>query len=268
MDDSLFYDRPEDQDPLNSQSQGYAPSVNPSPLSGAGQQEAPIWESFVTNTVAKRYNKENVAREQAELRDAAYRERQANRAPTFKGINGKLIARNGRQTSVLDPTQYVNDPLAGSEAKRALWDAEVQANRKAANEARFNLSNPEFQARKLKKEEREAIEAEAYGLQESDPSHVELKAKLVADTEFPAQKQQIAQDAWDKEARARAIEAQDPETWWHRRNAPSYEEERDAKIAGAQETRAGAEAARAAAAQRKAEIQQKLIQGVDGRQKH
>lgn len=182
----------------------------------------PVWEQFSTSTVAIENNREVVAAEHEAQRNASLMRREERRAAsgTYRGANGKLIYKApGQRAQLLDPEQYADHPEAGPEARKSLWDREIRSNREQAQSIGLQLSNPAFHAQGLAKKDREAIEAEGSMLQESDPRHVELKRQLMADDDYQKTKAQLAQEAWNRKARAQEVEAAGPDAWWSSRQA-------------------------------------------------
>ncbi len=263
-----FRQKPQSSVPVG-QSQG-AVDARPSELSGTVapiQRPAPVWKTFVQNSEFQEANRAGIAAEQQQMREAARPKRAGSSTGNiFKGVNGRLIHKApGAKPVEYDANEWVDDPEAGPEARKSLWDREIRSAREEAEMTNLELSNPAFNARGLSKTEREAIEAEGSMLQETDPRHVELKSKLVADTEYQTQKQEMAQRAWNAKARAAQTEVMDPESWWQSRQAqpaPTPTEQRQATVATAQDAQAQAQAADDAAGADLKAIEGKLMGGV------
>ena len=134
MDDtSPFSDKDPSQVATGADSAAVDP--NPSPQSGriAATLGRPVWEQFVTNSVARENNQGIVQAEQSyqtrtgmDNRQAEYDSRQAERIAArnskeiWKGSNGKLIHKIGDSSEFLDPCDYVDHPVAGTEVTLSL----------------------------------------------------------------------------------------------------------------------------------------------------
>lgn len=262
----LFRSKPLDSVPTGQSQQ--AVDADPSPLSGGApiQRPAPVWKTFVQNSEFQEANRAGIAAEHQQMRAA--RRTSTGQGDIFKGVNGKLIHKApGAKPVEYDANDWTDDPIAGPEARKSLWDREIRTSRQEAEANNLELANPAFHARELAQKDREAIEAEGSMLQETDPRHAELKSKLIADDEYRTRKQELAQKAWNAKARAAQLESMDPESWWAERQsqpAPTPTEQRQATVQAAQDTQAQGQAADDQAAVRTQEINAKLQGGVTG----
>ena len=256
MDDSIFRQKGADQFPRGIENQ--AVDANPSELSGSTSVTRPVWEKFLTNTVAQENNQAAVRAENDLIHSAN------QMGESWKGADGKLLRKVGRQSEMLDAEAFTDHPVAGPEARKSLWDREVRTWRKDAQDAAFALRDPSFHAGAMTDKEREDALAEGSMLQETDPRHVELKSKLRADDDYRARKAELAQRSFDSEAKARELESTDPESWWSSRPVAKPSEQRAAVVADAQSRAGQADAASNSAAEEMAGIDAKLAQGVRG----
>lgn len=259
--ENLFSQKSPDQVPTG-QDQS-AVDANPAPSQTVATR--PVWEKFVTNTVATQHNQAAVQAENDLTRQASFDNRHAAQTPEiWKGADGKLLRKVGRQSEVLDAADFVDHPTAGAEARKSLWDREIRTAKRESSDAAFQLRDPAFHAQGLAEKDRKDIETEGSMLPETDPRHVELKQKLIADDAYQAQKKDLAQKSWDSEARALELEATDPETWWQSKRTAEINANRQPIVADAQAQHAQADQAAASAEQEHAAITAQLAQGVTG----
>lgn len=241
-----------------------AVGANPAPRPPI-QPPAPIWKSFVQNSEFEKANKSAIAAEQQQMRAEDSRARQGD---IFRGKNGLLVHKAPGQRAVgYDANEWTDHPIAGPEARKSLWDKEIRTNRQEAEETSLRLQNPAFHAQELKDKDREDMLAEGKWLQQTNPRHIELKAKLAADDDYRTQKADMSQRAWDAKARASRLESMDPEAWWQERQAqpaPTQTEQRQATVQSAQAKQAEAKAADDSWATDFKSINDKLIGGVTG----
>ena len=274
MDDpSLFRQKGSGQVPVGQSQEAF--DSDPSEQSGANNARigTPVWKSFVVNKAFQEANQAGIQAEQNQISQANYANRRASRAaasssfddnsePVFKGSNGRLIRKAGRQIEELNPDDWADDPIGGAEARKSLWGREIETSKQAASDAAFQIRDPAFHAQALAKQDREDMEAEGHLLQESDPRHAVLKSKLVADSDYQKRKAELAQSAWDHGARARELEASDPETWWQNRDQPTASQRRQTANAEAQAGQAQADAAEQDATREAAALQAEMQKGV------
>lgn len=235
---------------------------NPSEESGTNVRiGTPVWEKFVTNTVAKANNRAAVQAENDIIHSA---QRQSRMGETWKGADGKLLRKVGKQSEILDAADFTDHPVAGPEARKSLWDREVRTWRKDAKDAAFALRDPSFRVGAMTDKEREDALSEGSMLQETDPRHIELKSKLRADDEYRARKAELAQRSWDSEAKARELENTDPESWWQQKKTAEINANRQPIVQDAQEQHAQADQAAASAEEEHAAITAQLAKGVTG----
>jgi len=124
MDDSsLFRQKAPNSVPVGQDQQ--AVDANPSERSGTRIRiGTPVWERFVTNTVAVENNREAVAAENEQIRqaEAINRQNRQQARPIFRGAKGKLIRSIGGRGEELDPEQWATDPEVGPIARKSLWE--------------------------------------------------------------------------------------------------------------------------------------------------
>lgn len=240
----------------------------PSEQSGTITSAVPVWRKYVANKEFAENNREAIAAENDAERQAQSQVRQAasdaNRnRPIFKGANGKLIRKVGRQVDELDPEQFAEDPDAGAEARKSLWDREVKTAKRQAQDISFQLRDPAFHALELPKKDREDAEAALSVLEPDDPTRAEFQRKVDYDNAYQEQKRTLSQKSYDLEKSARDLESVDPDSWWQARKQPQPTEAeiRQQQVTGAQAGRQEADAMDAAAAQHEAQIREKLANG-------
>jgi len=264
---SLFRQKPSSNTPRG-QDQSAVDAV-PSEQSGTRTVATrPVWEKFVTNTVAQENNRAVVQAENDLIRKAEQSNRTAESAVKWGGGNGRLFRKEGRNIEEFDAEQYGDDPEVGVFARKSIWDKDK---RKAAADyeaASLALQNPSFKGKdkELSKKARADIEAESKFLQESDPRHVELKAKLVADTEYQTRKAELENQAYQSKVRAFQIEQTDPDSYWQSRKqqagAPSPADLRAEAVQASQSLREEAEAADQSAVVEEQALRGEMSQGV------
>lgn len=265
--DNTFSQKSPDQVPVGQEQE--AVDAVPSEQSGTNVQiGTPVWKSFVQNQAFQDANREGVQAEREQMRQADEQNRRAashvEKPEIWKGANGKLLRKSGGQNQLLNPVDFVDHPVAGPEARKSLWDKSIRDDKKEASDAAFMLRDPEFHAQGLAEKDRKDIEAEGSVLAETDPRHIELKQKLIADDAYKAKKAELGQLSWDREARARQTESTDPETWWQNKKTEGINANRQSIVADAQAQHAEADVARASADQEHAGITAQLAQGVKG----
>jgi N12 class adenine-specific DNA methylase len=243
--------------------------ANPSEQSGTNvRMGAPVWKQFVVNKAFQEANQAGIQAERDQMRMAEAGNRRASRpgygVPMFKGGGGKLIRVLGGRGEELDPEEWTNDPEAGPIARKSLWDREIKTAKREASDSAFRLKDPAFHAKSLKDKDREDFLAEGDGLAETDPRHIELKAKLKADDEYRAEKDRLAKHSYDREAYARQLEETDPETWFQNRSQPTAADSRAALVAETQAKRSEVTAADNSAADEGRQIRAEFAQGVKG----
>lgn len=243
-----------------------AEDANPSEQSGFNAQIAPpVWKQFVNNKAYQEANAGAIDAEQAQQREA--RRSSSATDPTAEvwgGSAGRLFRKVGRQTEEVNPEDAIDHPAAAPFARKALWEREISGAKSEASTYDLALQNPAFHARALPAKQREDMLAEGSMLAETDPRHAELKKKLVDADAYDAEKQSMAQKAWDAKARARMLESTDPETWWQNRGQTTAADQRAATIKSANSQHAEADAADQSAADEAAGIRAKLSQGMKG----
>ena len=261
---SFFRQKPQNSTPIGQGQE--AVDATPSELNAPIQRPAPVWKTFVQNSEFQEANRAGIAAEHQQMRAA--RRTSTGQGDIFKGVNGRLIHKaRGAKPVEYDANEWTDDPIAGPEARKALWDREIRTSREEAEMTNLELANPAFHAQEVKDKDREAMLAEGSMLAETDPRHVKLKSKLKADDDYRAKKADMAQRAWNAKARAAQLETMDPEAWWQERQAqpaPAPSEQRQATVAAAQDTAAQGHAADQQAAARDQEITAKLQGGVSG----
>jgi len=266
MDDSPFAEK--DPSAIAEGADVTAGDANPSPQSGGiTGVTRPVWEKFVSNTVAQENNRAAVAAENDLIRQTNYDNRQAMKAPPaeiWKGAQGKLIHKVGRQSEMLDPTDYVDHPIAGGEARKSLWQRDVKDAKTVAQGYADQLADPVLKAKKMKQSDYDNALAEGSTLQETDPRHIELKKQIMDHNDYVAKEEDLKQKHWDASTHAHALEATDPDEWHAAKKVADINANRRQIIQGAQDQHAEADAAAASLAQDQSALQARMAQGVKG----
>ncbi|MEI6675506.1 MAG: LPD5 domain-containing protein, partial [Verrucomicrobiota bacterium] len=276
MDDtSPFSDKDPSQVATGADSAAVDP--NPSPQSGriAATLGRPVWEQFVTNSVARENNQGIVQAEQSyqtrtgmDNRQAEYDSRQAERIAArnskeiWKGSHGKLLHKIGDTSEFLDPSDYVDHPVAGTEARKSLWQRDVKDAKTVAQGYADQLADPALNAKKMKQSDYDNAFAEGSTLQETDPRHIELKKQIMDHNDYVAQEKDLKQKHWDASTHAHALEATDPDEWHAAKKVADINANRGSIIQGAQDQHAEADTAAASLAQDQAALQARMAQGV------
>jgi hypothetical protein len=256
MDDSIFRQSGSANVPRGIENK--AVDADPSELSGQTAATRPVWQKFVQNTVAQENNRAAVREENRRIAGST------GAGEMWKGADGKLIRKVGRQSEMLDANDYTDHPVAGAEARKSLWDREVRTWRKSAEDASFELRNPAFHAGGMTDRQREDAAMEVGFIPDGDPRKSEIQAKLAADDQYRSRKTELAQRAFDSEKKARELESTDPEAWWSSRSTPAPSEQRAGLVADAQAKAGEADAASNSAAKELADIDAKMAAGVRG----
>jgi N12 class adenine-specific DNA methylase len=245
--------------------QSEATDADPSEESGfAANIGVPVWRQFVNNEGFQKAFKGAIDAEKSYQRQMASENRSSSSGGSWKGVDGKVSRLNRGIPEEHDAESLLDHPELGGIARKSVWDRDINDAKRESEDADLRIKDPSFHARGLAKKDREAIEAEGSMLAETDPRHIELKAKLVADTEYQAEKSALAQKSWDAKARANQIESTDPDSWLAQRNQPTAQEQRAQTVATAQAQRSEVDMVEESAARRDAELQAKLAAGMPG----
>lgn len=249
-----------------------AVDADPSVESGSNSVDAtPVWRQFVANADFQENNASAIAAEKSQQQRAIVASRHADQPEIWKGADGKLLRKVGRQSEMLDAADFVDHPTAGPEARKSLWDREKRQTQAEHEAASLMLQDPNFHAQKLKDEQRYEIQAKGDERArkvgpdyEQDPEYQSLKQRLIDDTEYPQKKQALEQRAYDAKVRAFQLGQTDPETWWQAKKAAEINANRQTIVQDAKSQHAQADEANASADEELAGINARITQGVKG----
>jgi hypothetical protein len=233
-----------------------------SPQSGfAAQIETPVWRSFVGHEEFQKSNRDAVDDEQRRLRDQDINRRREERAastgPRWKSGIGKITATHRDGTvEEHDAEGLLDDPAVGRIAAESLFKRDLKGARDDVASWNLKLADPS-DTRRLTAKERSEIEAEGSMLQETDPRHVELKGKLVADDERKSDEQK----SYEAKTRLQEFSRGGVDSWLQRRQPAKPIAEQQAEVA---QRNGELDAADQSAGRELQTIDEKLATGVRG----
>jgi len=198
---------------------GEAVDANPSERSGGGGSGTPIWKSFITNESINKRDRVAIANEQRAI--ASKDNESSSPHETWGGDNGRLLRKTRNGIEQFDAELYTEDPNVGGFARKSLFDREKRTAAAEYDSHALRLEDPAFKAKQLSKKAREDIELEGSVLAETDPRHKQLKAQLVADDEYRAERADLEQRKYDAKVKATNLGNTDHESWWSSREAPA-----------------------------------------------
>ncbi len=216
-----------------------AEDATPSEQSGqfAATIGKPVWRQFVAD---KSFQEANAGAIDAEKNYQARMERQnrSSRVAAPKpveekwgGDNGRLFRKSGAGLEEFDAEEYAEDPVAGSYARKSLFDKERRATKAEAKALKMKLEDP-YDKRALSDKERAAVEQdiELYSTATDAESKKLLEERK---TQLAKADERLADEkaAFDAGYRDLQHDSLDPDTWWQSRAKPGLEDKRQAAIA-------------------------------------
>jgi hypothetical protein len=157
--------------------------------------QPPIWKRNVNVSGFAERNKEAIRSEEKIIADEMA-------TPTAKaGFGTVKFSLGGGLWEDRDAEGLEDDPVYGGIATEALFKRDAKSLRDKMDQLEIDLSDPEKKGQRLTAKEREEILTTGSGLQEIDPVHAELKAKLIKDDELAAKEK----EQWESKKRLQEL---------------------------------------------------------------